>query len=644
MNASDYHANFSSVKHCMITHKKLFTRLTVVLWIELALALAILGGLMGLNIYQQHAQIEANERDRLTTQANVISKNLAFQFQGANQALLAIIQEIPEWKHQQQTATNRLTTMASIMPGIRGFDVFDATGTLIYSSFPQYVGMNFSYRDYYQTARQVNDAQRLYVSPPFTGMSGNFILNLTRIIPGKQGEFNGIVTAILDPDYFKPLLASVLYTPDSRSSLVHSNGMLFMSVPDNGLKPGMNLAVPGSFFSQHMQSGQSVTVFSGQLYSTRQLRMVAQTTLSTEQLKLHGTLLVAVSRDLERIFKYWYENALIQAICFGIFAVFSFAMLYVFQRRESKHAKLEAESSHALSQSEKLFRSTYDSAAIGMTLLDLTGRFMQANRALCQMLGEDEPALCQKTIQQVTHPDDQQTDSLLQASLLTHQRDNYQVEKRFFHTDGHTLWVLLTYSSIKDEAGDLQHFVVQIQDITAYKALQEKLQKQANHDFLTGLPNRRHFIQEASTLLAQLKRDGGCIALLMIDIDHFKKINDNYGHQAGDIVLQQFARQCQVQLRAIDLVSRYGGEEFAILLPDMPRAQAIEVAERLRITAADTEMSLGHHPAFHLTISIGVATTTEAGISLEKLLVKADAALYHAKQSGRNTVSIAQPD
>jgi len=305
MNAGDYHANFSSVKHWMITHKKLFTRLTLVLWIELALALAILGGLMGLNIYNEHAQIEANERDRLTTQVNVISKNLAFQFQGANQALLAIIQEIPEWKHQQQTATNRLTTMASIMPGIRGFDVFDATGTLIYSSFPQYVGMNFSYRDYYQTARQVNDAQRLYVSPPFTGMSGNFILNLTRIIPGKQGEFNGIVTAILDPDYFKPLLASVLYTPDSRSSLVHSNGMLFMSVPDNGLKPGMNLAVPGSFFSQHMQSGQSVTVFSGQLYSTRQLRMVAQTTLSTEQLKLHGTLLVAVSRDLERIFKYW---------------------------------------------------------------------------------------------------------------------------------------------------------------------------------------------------------------------------------------------------------------------------------------------------------------------------------------------------
>lgn len=628
----------------MITHKKLLTRLTVVLWIELVLALSVLGGLIALNIYHEHAQIEANERDRLITQANVISKNLAFQFQGANQALLAIIQEIPEWKHQQQVATKRLTTMASTMPGIRGFDVFDADGTLIYTSFPEYLGMNFSYRDYYQTARRVSDPDRLYVSPPFTGMSGNYILNLTRIIPGKQGEFSGIVTAILDPEYFKPLLASVLYTQDSRSSLIHSKGVLFMSVPDNGLKPGTNLATPGSFFTRHIQSGKAVTVFSGQLYSTRQQRMVAQTTLAPGDLKLHSTLMVAVSRDLERIFRYWYENAMIQIICFSIFALFTFTMLFVFQRRESKHARMAAEHSHALFQSEKLFRSTYDSAAIGMALLGLDGRFMQANRALCHMLGQDEAALCQKTIQQITHPDDHQLDHLLLDSLLTSQRDNYQVEKRFFHSQGHTLWVLLTYSSIKDEAGQLQHFVVQIQDITEYKALQEKLQKQANQDFLTGLPNRRHFIQEANIALARLKRRGGAIALLMIDIDHFKKINDNYGHQAGDVVLQAFARQCQTQLRDIDLISRYGGEEFAILLPDTQKEQAIEIAERLRTTAANTEMHLGNHRALHLTISIGLAATSDTSTSLEKLLVKADAALYHAKQSGRNAVSVAQAD
>lgn len=628
----------------MITHKKLFTRLTVVLWMELALALAILGGLMGLNMYQQHVHIEANERDRLITQATVISKNLAFQFEGANQALLTIIQEIPEWKQQQQTATNRLNTMASFLPGIRGFDVFDASGTLIYSSFPQYTGMNFSYRDYYQTARQVHDPKLLYVSSPFTGMTKTFILNLTRIIPGKHGEFNGIVTAILDPEYFQPLLASVLYSPDSRSSLVHSNGTLFMSVPNNGLKRGMNLAVPGSFFTQHMQSGQSVTVFSGELYSTKQQRMIAQTTLAPERLKLHGTLLVAVSRDLERIFKYWYETAAIQIICFSIFALFSFTMLYVFQRREGKHAKLAAEHAQALFQSEKLFRSTYDSAAIGMALLDLGGRFMQANRALCQMLGEEESALCKKTIQQVTHPDDQQNDQSLRLGLLSSERDNYQIEKRFFHKNGHTLWGLLTYSTIKDEVGKLKHFVLQIQDITDYKSLQETLQSQANHDFLTSLPNRRHFIHEASTALARLKRHGGAMALLMIDIDHFKRINDNYGHQAGDVVLQQLSQQFKTQLRDIDLVSRFGGEEFAILLPDTEKAQAAEIAERLRTTAANSQIPLGEHATLSLTISIGLATTDETDTSLEKLLVKADVALYQAKQSGRNRVCIAQTE
>lgn len=621
-------------------HKKIITRFALVQWIELVVVLTVFGGLAAFNIYSDHAQVEANEHDRLITQANVISKNLAFQFQGANQALLTIMQEIPEWQRAPESATKRLSNMANSMPGIRGFGVFDAKGTLIYTNFPQYIGMNFSYREYYKTARQSPDPDMLYVSPPFKGLRGNVVLNLTRMIPGKHGEFAGIVTATLDPEYFKPLLASVLYTADTRSSLVHSKGALFISEPETGMQQGMNLAVPGSFFTQHMQSGKAMTVFSGQLYSTKEHRMIAQTTLSPDSLKLNSTLLVAVSRDLRLIFKHWHDAALIQAIGFMTFSLFSLVLLCVYQRRERLYAKIAADSAHALFQSEKLFRSTYDSAAIGMTLLDLTGRFMQANRALCHIVGYDETTLCQMTIQHITHPDDLHSDQSLMQAMLTGQRDNYQVEKRFFHQQGHTLWTLLTYSSLKDETGNILQFLVQVQDITEYKSLQEKLQAQANHDFLTGLPNRRHFMDKASTEVARSNRYGGSLSLLMIDIDYFKRINDNYGHQAGDIVLQRFSQQCKAQLRDIDLLCRHGGEEFAVLLPETGLEQALEVAERLRACAASSEIKLGNGPSIHLTISIGVAVASREA-SLQQLLVQTDAALYSAKQSGRNKVCLA---
>ncbi|MDP8568893.1 hypothetical protein Q9291_13665 [Methylophilus aquaticus] len=151
-------------------HKKIITRFALVQWIELVVALTLLGGLVAFNIYNEHAQVEANEHDRLITQAKVISKNIEFQFQGANQALLAIMQAIPEWQRSPELATNRLASMANVMPGIRGFGVIDAKGTLMYSNFPQYIGMNFSHRDYYKAVRQSPDAEMLYVSPPFKGM------------------------------------------------------------------------------------------------------------------------------------------------------------------------------------------------------------------------------------------------------------------------------------------------------------------------------------------------------------------------------------------------------------------------------------------------------------------------------------------
>ncbi|MCM2328684.1 MAG: sensor domain-containing diguanylate cyclase [Lysobacter sp.] len=163
------------------------------------------------------------------------------------------------------------------------------------------------------------------------------------------------------------------------------------------------------------------------------------------------------------------------------------------------------------------------------------------------------------------------------------------------------------------------------------------LEKQAHTDPLTGLANRRHFMEVADAELARSRRYDTPLSMLMIDIDHFKEVNDAHGHRAGDRVLQQLARTCLEILREVDVAGRVGGEEFAILLPETEVEGAFEVAERLRTAVAAAEVPREEGLPIRVTISIGVAAM-DAATNLDTLMSQADDALYDAKHGGRNLV------
>jgi len=161
------------------------------------------------------------------------------------------------------------------------------------------------------------------------------------------------------------------------------------------------------------------------------------------------------------------------------------------------------------------------------------------------------------------------------------------------------------------------------------------LEKQAHTDPLTGLANRRHFMEVAEAELARSRRYDTPLSMLMIDIDHFKEVNDAYGHRAGDRVLQQLARTCQEILREVDVAGRVGGEEFAILLPETEVEGAFEVAERLRTAVAAAEVPREEGLPIRITVSVGVAAI-DGSTNLDTLMSQADDALYDAKHCGRN--------
>jgi diguanylate cyclase (GGDEF)-like protein/PAS domain S-box-containing protein len=176
-------------------------------------------------------------------------------------------------------------------------------------------------------------------------------------------------------------------------------------------------------------------------------------------------------------------------------------------------------------------------------------------------------------------------------------------------------------------------------DITERKHLEEELERQAHLDYLTGLPNRRSFMERGAVELSRTLRYNNSISIIMLDIDLFKQINDAYGHQVGDQVLKTLAMIFQEVLRNDDISGRLGGEEFGIVLPETRIDKAAEVAERLREVISTTEVSLPMGLKIHFTASIGIASLVDKNSSFNMLLDESDKALYRAKQAGRNKVS-----
>lgn len=192
-------------------------------------------------------------------------------------------------------------------------------------------------------------------------------------------------------------------------------------------------------------------------------------------------------------------------------------------------------------------------------------------------------------------------------------------------------------SAIKMEYNGEPSILVALNDISERKALENELLKQASTDALTGIANRRHFITQAELEMSRSRRFARPLSVMMLDVDHFKAINDRYGHGVGDVVLQGVVRRANESLRQSDQLARFGGEEFVAFLPETNLAAAVVVAERTRQHVAERPM-IATGQAVSCTVSIGIAEMQENDIGIDDVLRRADEALYRAKQQGRNRV------
>src|SRR5215216_4207524 len=284
----------------------------------------------------------------------------------------------------------------------------------------------------------------------------------------------------------------------------------------------------------------------------------------------------------------------------------------------------------ALRESEQRFRGSFERAATGMALVGTDGRFLRVNRSLCEILGYTERELLRKTFQEITHPDDLDADLDQVRRMLDGEIRTYQMEKRYIHKEGHVVWALLSVSMVHDEEGEPLYFVSQIQDISERKALEERLEHRAFHDALTDLPNRQLFMDRLGQALRRTMRRHKRVAVLFMDIDKFKGINDSLGHEVGDLLLKVVARRLGHCLRPEDTLARFGGDEFVVLIEAVDDSeQAVEVAERITEEFRKPFNIEGRD--LYVTASIGISLGNARTHDSDGLLREADTAMYRAK-------------
>jgi len=288
-----------------------------------------------------------------------------------------------------------------------------------------------------------------------------------------------------------------------------------------------------------------------------------------------------------------------------------------------------------LHESEERFRVAFNQAAVGLAHIAPDGRWLRVNQKLCEITGYAEEELLKRRFQEITHPDDMDADRELLRRSLEGEISNYTREKRYRRKNGGSIWINVTSSLIRDQAGQPRYYSVVIEDITRRKVVEEELQFLANHDALSGLPNRLSLHDRLSAAIANAGGAGRHVAVMFVDLDRLKFINDRLGHEVGDRVIVEVGRRLSSRLRDGDTVSRLGGDEFVVVLADLPHEDGVAAAAARLLESLSRPMHILGQELFN-TCSIGISLYPKDGLDEQTLLKNADVAMYRAKDSGGN--------
>ncbi|MBM3115278.1 diguanylate cyclase [Jeongeupia naejangsanensis] len=448
-------------------------------------------------------------------------------------------------------------------------------------------------------------------------------LIIVRRVETTPGQLDGWVGATLTTQYFDRVFGTLSLGQQGVAMLIDERLGIIASYP--GKPAGFELdAATLRALRDGAQDGIQV----------RQTRGDGITRQTAYQQIGQSPFFVAVSLSSNDYLARWQTETRYYLIGGALLLVMALLMTYFFWQSRQLSAHLRHKEKR-LDASESRFRQMIETTPVALVLSRPGDHFITyINQQAAQMFALPQAAALSMRVFQLYQD---RLDFLNQIEDVRQGQPVRNLEVRLRRSNGETFWGHLSMSLAQGSAGTT--LLIGISDITEHKALEIELQHRATTDGLSGLANRAHFMDVSNHELIRAQRYGRPLTLMMIDIDHFKRINDEYGHDAGDAAIRAIAALCRSTLRDADIIGRLGGEEFAALLPETPMPMAQLVAERLRARIESHELVIPSGETIRFTTSIGLTALAPCDTLIDPLLKRADLALYEAKHGGRNRVS-----
>jgi diguanylate cyclase (GGDEF)-like protein/PAS domain S-box-containing protein len=514
---------------------------------------------------------------------------------------------------------------------IRGLFVYDETGRwLATSETVNLAGLNNGDRDYFKHHRSSPDSRTLIGNPVKSRSGGQWIIPVSRRFNHPDGSFAGVVLATVDAGYFAQFYKQFDVGPNGAILLLSTAGTVLARSVDNDASVGRDMS--GSPLIKNLQSRPSASTY----YFKSPLDGVWR--LGFYEISERYPILAVASEAEADVLAAWRgEAAARMAFVLGLTALIA-AIGFYLVRQLAERQRMAA----ALAAKEADFRLLAEESSDMVMRIGLDERLHYVSPSCARVVGWTDDQLTGTPALAGVNADDLPRVQRIVAALKQGEIEETKIIYRTRHRQKAEIWLETALRATRDPAtGRIDGVVAISRDMTEHKDLEEKLAALASLDGLTGLANRRHFDETLRDEWSRARRDGTALSLLLMDVDYFKRYNDQHGHQAGDECLGSVARIIAGQaLRPSDLAARYGGEEFVLLLPGTDAAGCEQVGERIRQSLHDLRLPHATNPPSKcVTISLGGATgwsNAEQPADHTSLIAAADSALYAAKSLGRN--------
>lgn len=539
-----------------------------------------------------------------------------------------------------ETMSDLLASRGSTDDNNHWITFIDPKGKAIATSIGNSViGASLADRDYFRIHLDGAYKDKLFIGEPAFGkVSRKRLFFLSRRVETASGEFLGVIAAPMNVERYAKFFESSRFNEDISISLVHAGGKVIARVPYFEQAFGQDLGTSALF--DNVRKARTGTY--------KSVSAVDKLTRIFSYHMVEGLPLIIVvgSNDAEstRLLQQSYLIAgaglailLLLMVSAGHFSLRTYLRQ---EDRERRYRDLYSASREmqrqllANEESMKLSSLIFQNSGESMMVMDRQGRILTVNPAFSLLSGYMEKELIGHHAQELASPrNDTAFFDHIFSCVTTSGHWKGEIWQR--SKDGDDYLAAMTVNAVYDEQGNPFRYVALLSDITQKKASDELIWRQANFDTLTGLPNRNMFHEHLRQEMKKTDRSQLPMALVFVDLDYFKEINDTYGHDKGDVLLKQVAMRLLSCVRNSDIVARLGGDEFTVILSELRKpADVTRTAEEI-LSNMSTPFQLGDDIA-HISSSIGIALYPQDGQDADSLMKSADKAMYAAKQNGRN--------